>query len=56
MRFPEDASRDLVAATSSVGSAATDRSATRDGGTVRVTGRYSWAALAAFEETLADLL
>jgi len=56
MQFPDGTSLDLEAATSSVGSAAADRSVTRDDGTVRVTGTYSWEALAAFEGTLADLL
>jgi len=55
MRFPEDDdSLDVEAATESVGSAATDRSLTRDGGTVRVTGNYSWDALAEFEGGLLD--
>ena len=52
MRFPEDASVDSV--TEPVGSAATDRSVTRDGGTVRVTGEYSWDALSEFEGSLLD--
>jgi len=49
MRFPDDASLDLVAATESVGSAAADRSVAIDGGTVRVAGTYSWDALSEFE-------
>jgi len=56
VRFPADTSRDLVAATSSVGSAAADRSAARDGRTVRVTGTYSWDALSEFEGRLGDAL
>ncbi|MDS0282122.1 hypothetical protein [Haloarcula onubensis] len=56
MRFPEAASLDLEAATESVGSAAADRSVTTDGGTVRVTGAYSWDALSEFEGSLIDAL
>lgn len=52
MRFPEDAGVDSV--TESLGSAATDRSLTRDGGTVRVTGEYSWDALSEFEGRLLE--
>lgn len=54
MRFPDDDNLDLESAAESVGSAATDRSLTRDGGTVRVTGTYSWDALSEFEGSLLD--
>lgn len=54
IRFPEDASLDLEASTESVGSAPADRSVTRDGRTVRVTGSYSWDALSEFEGRLLD--
>lgn len=54
MRFPEDTGLDPVAATESVGSAATDRAVTRGDRTVRVTGTYDWDALAEFEGSLLD--
>lgn len=47
--FPDQESVDTAALTGDVGTAASDRAFVRDGTTVRVSGRYSWEALSAYE-------